>query len=138
MSCCVMVASRPPYSLGQLKPTHPPLCNLRCHFNRRCQSPAPSCSTPSLSSSEPLPPRNWGRFAAIQPLSSCRKASSSALNWRSIVLNTSSNRALIEAAENSAYRSPFDSRASEFRFALLDDSKCSFPSVIESVEVSPH
>src|SRR5580704_11988052 len=31
-----------------------------------------------------------------------------------------------------------DSRAGEFRLALLDESKRSFPRVIESIEVSPH
>src|SRR5271167_1285072 len=139
MSCCVMVASRPPYSLGQLKPTHPPSCNLRCHFNRRCQSPAPSCNTPSLSSTEPLLPRASGRLAASQLLSSWRKASSSVLKSRSIGLNASLDSGSLESCcALTSYCSRQDSRAGEFRLALLDESERSFPRVIESVEVSPH
>src|SRR5271156_733389 len=138
MSCCVMLASRPPYSLGQLKPTHPPSCNLRCHFNRRCQSPSPSCNTPSLSSTEPLPPRASDRLAASHLLSSWRNASSSALKSRSIALNASLIRGHWKGVALTFYCSRQDSRAGEVRLALLDESKCSFARVIESVEVSPH
>src|SRR5271155_534004 len=37
-----------------------------------------------------------------------------------------------------SYRSRQNSRAGEFRLALLDESKRSFPRVIESIEVSSH
>src|SRR5277367_6367534 len=81
MICCVSVAPRPPYSLGQLIPTHPPACIFLCHSTRRFQSSAllsrmkspPSSDVPAL-----------GRLALSQPLNSARNASSSALNLKSI------------------------------------------------------
>src|SRR4029077_13366544 len=81
MICCVSVAPRPPYSLGQLIPTHPPECIFLCHSTRRFQSSEllsrmkspPSSLVPAL-----------GRLALSQPLNSARNASSSALNLKSI------------------------------------------------------
>src|SRR5208282_1569372 len=81
MICCVSVAPRPPYSLGQLIPTHPPACIFLCHSTRRFQSSA----VPSLMKSLPSSLlADLGRLALSQPLSSARNASSSALNLKSI------------------------------------------------------
>src|SRR5579863_7656826 len=81
MICCVSVAPRPPYSFGQLSPTHPPACIFLCHSTRRFQSSEllsrmkspPSSDFPAL-----------GRLAFSQLLNSERNASSSALNLKSI------------------------------------------------------
>src|SRR5229473_8124369 len=86
MICCVSVAPRPPYSFGQLIPTHPPACIFLCHSRRRFQSSAllsrmksmPSSAFPAL-----------GRLAESQLRNSERNASSSALNLKSIEFTTS-------------------------------------------------
>src|ERR1700735_5248407 len=81
MICCVSVAPRPPYSLGQLIPTHPPACIFLCQSTRRFQSSA----VPSLMKSPPSSLlADLGRLALSQPLNSARNASSSALNLKSI------------------------------------------------------
>src|ERR1700683_356915 len=82
MICCVSVAPRPPYSLGQLIPTHPPACIFLCHSTRRFQSSALLSRMKSASPPSSLLP--LGRLALSQPLNSARNASSSALNLKSI------------------------------------------------------
>src|SRR5580692_3795454 len=73
MICCVSVAPRPPYSLGQLIPTHPPACIFLCHSTRRFQSSA----VPSLMKSPPSSLlADLGRLVLSQPLSSARNLKS--------------------------------------------------------------
>src|SRR5271156_7250999 len=81
MICWVSVAPRPPYSFGQPIPTHPPACIFLCHSTRRFQSSELLSRMKSPPSSD-LPA--WGRLARSQPRNSERKASSSALNLKSI------------------------------------------------------
>src|SRR5260370_40259708 len=81
MICWVSVAPRPPYSLGQLIPTHPPACIFLCHSTRRFQSSELLSRMKSMPSSA-LPA--LGKFAESQLLNSERNASSSVLNLKSI------------------------------------------------------
>src|SRR5882724_3503188 len=81
MICWVSVAPRPPYSFGQLIPTHPPACIFLCHSSRRFQSSALLSRMKSMPSSA-LPA--LGRFTESQLRNSERNASSSALNLKSI------------------------------------------------------
>src|SRR6266852_9324832 len=81
MICWVSVAPRPPYSFGQLIPTHPPACIFLCHSRRRFQPSALLSRMKSMPSSA-LPA--FGKLAESQLRNSERNASSSALNLKSI------------------------------------------------------
>src|ERR1700719_2937676 len=96
MICCVSVAPRPPYSFGQLSPTHPPACIFLCHSTRRFQSSELLSRMRSPPSSSLFP--NLGRLALSQLLNSARNASSSALNLKSIDASAGDRDAVLLAA----------------------------------------
>src|SRR4051794_28944125 len=73
IACSIIVAPRPPYSLGQEIPAHPASWSLRCHSRRK-----------AITSSSPLSGSGPGLFSSIQVRTSSRKDSSDGDSVRSI------------------------------------------------------
>src|SRR5690348_14705026 len=78
---CRIDAPRPPYSLGQSMPSHPPSFSFLHHATRRSQSPSSSSAKVSASASLP----SLGAFLSSHARNSLRNASSSGVKLKSIV-----------------------------------------------------
>src|SRR5580704_2856720 len=75
-ACCINVALRPPYSLGQETAAHRPSCSFRCHARRYGNDSSIGFSRHSLQS--------FGTFVASHARSSSRNADSSTVKFKSI------------------------------------------------------
>src|ERR1700675_4916133 len=76
---CRMLAPRPPYSLGQSIPVHPPLASFLNHATRRCHSP--SSSSENVSSSDTA---CFGALTSSHARNSLRNASSAGVKLKSM------------------------------------------------------
>src|SRR3984893_13692274 len=89
-----MLAPRPPYSLGQSMPVHPPLASFLNHATRRCHSPSSSSENVSSSDTACL-----GALISSHVRNSLRNRSSSGVKLKSMASLLQRARSVCAAAD---------------------------------------
>src|SRR5262249_28026056 len=99
MNCSIGDAPRPPYSLGQWSPAHPPSNRRRCHWRANA-----TFSAGSSGFLNPGIPQPGGRLATSQSCTSRRKRASASLGRKSrVLLSEPAERRVVEEARIQRY-----------------------------------